>query len=140
MKYLFIAALLGFGVVVINGMTEKQLVAAVKVVRNVCQPKSKATDEDITKMHEGNWDIAHSAMCYMYCSLNMYKLMSKDNSLNYEGAVAQLKLLPDRYRASSEKCINQCKESAITVEDKCIAGYEIAKCIYYCSPDDYYFP
>lgn len=57
-------------------MTEKQMKAALKLVRNTCQPKNKATDEDIDKMHKGDWEVDKTARCYMACILTMYKLVS----------------------------------------------------------------
>nr|UTN00824.1 odorant binding protein [Semanotus bifasciatus] len=123
-----------------SAMTEKQLIAAVKMVRNVCLPKTKASVEDVDKMHKGDWDVDHTAMCYMHCALNMYKLIDKDNTLNYDSVIIQIKQLPDRYKESTEKCLDPCKNSAVTLDDKCAAAYEISKCLYFCNPGDYYLP
>ncbi|KAG5879140.1 hypothetical protein JTB14_004116 [Gonioctena quinquepunctata] len=132
--------IVSFMILNVSGMNEKQMKAAVKMVKNACQPKTKATDVDIDKMHKGDWNIDHTAMCYMYCSLSMYKLINTDNTLNYESARAQIKTIPEIYRESTGICTDQCKEAAKTLDDKCTAAYEIAKCIYSCNPEKYFLP
>nr|ALR72490.1 odorant binding protein 2 [Colaphellus bowringi] len=132
--------LVSFMLLNVTGLNEKQMKAAVKMVRNVCQPKFKATDVDIDKMHKGDWNIDHTAMCYMHCAMNMYKLMNTDNSFNYQSALAQLNQLPDSYKKATEICMEQCKDSAVTLSDKCISAYELAKCMYFCNPEKYFLP
>lgn len=47
-------------------LTEMQLQSTAKLMRNVCQPKSKVTDEEIDNMHKGLWDGAsHNAMVFL---------------------------------------------------------------------------
>ncbi|CAH1183318.1 unnamed protein product [Phaedon cochleariae] len=137
---LTLIVLVSFIVFNVTGLNEKQMKAAVKVVRNVCMPKSKATDEDIDKMHKGDWNIDHTAMCYMHCALNMYKLINKDNTFNYESALNQLKQLPESYKESTKICMEKCKDAAVTLDDKCVAAYELTKCMYMCNPEKYFLP
>nr|QUP79524.1 odorant binding protein 31 [Monochamus saltuarius] len=124
----------------VAGLSEKQLQATVKMIRNTCQSKTKATSDDIDKMHVGDWNIQHETMCYMQCALNMHKLMNKENTFDYESGMNQLKLLPDSFRQYTLECMNQCKDAAVTVNDKCIAAYEISKCFYFCNPEKYFLP
>ncbi|CAH0557649.1 unnamed protein product [Brassicogethes aeneus] len=121
-------------------MTEQQLKATSKMVRNVCQPKSKATNEAVDGMHEGIWDIDQNAMCYLHCCINYMKLMNKDNTFNLETAQMQLKTLPEERKAPTAACMEQCKDSIKTFEDKCQAAYELAKCMYDCNPKEYLIP
>nr|XP_023028827.1 general odorant-binding protein 72-like [Leptinotarsa decemlineata] len=132
--------LLMLGILSVTGLNEKQMDAAVKMVKNVCKPKTKATDADIDKMHQGDWNIDHSAMCYMYCALNMYRLMNPDNTFNHESAMAQVKQLPESFKGPTEICMEKCKDAAVTLDDKCIAAYELSKCMYFCNPEKYFLP
>ncbi|CAH1186086.1 unnamed protein product [Phyllotreta striolata] len=127
-------------VLYVTGLNEKQMKAAVKLARNMCQPKTKASNEDIEKMHSGDWNVDHSAMCYMFCALNMYKLMHKNNTFNYESAMTQLAQLPDSYRSFVKVCMDQCQDKAVTLNDKCAAAYELSKCMYFCNPEKYFLP
>ncbi|XP_030746449.1 general odorant-binding protein 83a-like [Sitophilus oryzae] len=121
-------------------MTEKQLTAAVKLVRNMCAGKTKATAEDIDKMHVGDWDVDHNAMCYMYCGLNMYKLIDKDNKFDRKSAEAQLAQLPASMHEYVNKCMDQCENAATSFDDKCHSAWEYSKCMYFCDPEKYFLP
>nr|AIX97062.1 odorant-binding protein 16 [Dastarcus helophoroides] len=121
-------------------MTEAQIKSAVKLARRSCQGKTKATNEQIDGMHKGNWDIDHTTMCYLNCALAMYKLQRADNTFNLEASAAQLKQLPESLREASAKTTESCKDSAKTLDDKCVAAYEIAKCLYDADPEKYFLP
>ncbi|KAF7282951.1 hypothetical protein GWI33_001761 [Rhynchophorus ferrugineus] len=125
---------------VVARMTEKQLQAAVKLVRNMCTGKTKATTDDIDKMHKGDWEVDHNAMCYMWCSLNMYKLMDKNNRFDRKSADAQLAQLPESMQKYVNKCIGQCENAATHFDDKCYAAWEYSKCMYFCDPEKYFLP
>ncbi|XP_028135948.1 uncharacterized protein LOC114330732 isoform X2 [Diabrotica virgifera virgifera] len=122
--------ILACSIIMTTGLNEKQMEAAKKVVTNVCTQKTKATLEEIDKMHHGDWEIDHSAMCYMWCAFNMYKLMHKNNTLNYASATTQLNQLPESFYESAKMSIEKCKDEA----------YEIAKCMYFANPDKYFLP
>ncbi|XP_028135944.2 general odorant-binding protein 19a-like [Diabrotica virgifera virgifera] len=132
--------ILACSIIMTTGLNEKQMQAAIKVVTNVCSQKAKATLEEIEKMHHGDWEVDHSAMCYMWCAFNMYKLMHKNNTLNYASAVQQLTQLPDSYYPSAVLCTEKCKDEAKTLNDKCVATFELSKCMYFCNPEKYFLP
>ncbi|XP_044266484.1 general odorant-binding protein 72-like [Tribolium madens] len=122
-------------------MTEAQMKATLKLVRNTCQPKSKATNEQIEGMHSGNWDLDKNGKCYMWCILNMYKLIGKDNSFNWEAGIAVLKAqAPETVRDPAIASVNNCKDAVKTASDKCEAAYEIAHCMYLDNPEKYFLP
>ncbi|XP_050306989.1 general odorant-binding protein 83a-like [Anthonomus grandis grandis] len=133
-----------FGLILVqyvdSRMTDKQLVAAVKLVRNMCTGKTKASPEEIDKMHQGNWDVDYNAQCYMWCSLNMYKLMDKENNFDRKSAEAQMSQLPASLLDYVTKCMDQCEHAAKRLDDKCIAAWEYSKCMYFCDPEQYFLP
>ncbi|XP_056645763.1 general odorant-binding protein lush-like isoform X2 [Diorhabda sublineata] len=128
MKSFLFILLLASAVISIIGMNEKQMKAAVKLVTNMCLQKTKATSEDIEKMHKGDWDVDHTAM------------INKNNTLNYEAAMNQLGELPERYRDSAQQCTDQCRDAVVSLNEKCTAAYELAKCMYFCNPQKYFLP
>ncbi|XP_044271166.1 general odorant-binding protein 72-like [Tribolium madens] len=122
-------------------LSEAQLKAMVKLVRNMCQPKSKATTEDIEKMHQGNWNIDYTAMCYMHCVLNSNQLITKGNVFHLDNALIWVeKNLPNPLKDASLEAANLCKDAAKTLNDKCVAAYEISKCLYESNPEMYFLP
>nr|QTE76120.1 odorant binding protein 12 [Harmonia axyridis] len=122
-------------------MTDAQLKAALKLLRNVCQPKNKATNEQIEAMHKGDRNQDKNGMCYMHCVLNMYKLIKKDNTLDYEVGMSTIEAqAPDSIKATAIHSLNSCKDAAKTTSDKCIAAFEIAHCLYLDNPPAYFLP
>ncbi|RZC32560.1 SCO1 -like, mitochondrial, partial [Asbolus verrucosus] len=117
-------------------MSEQQMKAALKLVRNVCQPKFKTTDEQIDAMHKGDWNLEHNAQCYLWCILNMYKLITKENAFDWETGITTLtNQAPETLRVTAIQSVNNCKDSVKTPSDKCTAAYEIAHCIYLDNPE-----
>ncbi|KAL1491679.1 hypothetical protein ABEB36_012239 [Hypothenemus hampei] len=121
-------------------MTEKQFEAAVKLVRNMCIGKTKVNPGEIDKMHNGNWDVDNNAQCYMWCSFNSYKLMRKDNHLDKKSVETQLALLPENLHDYVVNCVEKCENAPQNYEDKCVAAYEYAKCMYFYDPEKYFLP
>ncbi|CAH1977852.1 unnamed protein product [Acanthoscelides obtectus] len=83
---------------------------------------------EIDKMHQGDWNVDHSAMMY------------PNNTFNLEASLKQTPQLPDSFRKSAETCIFNCKDEAKTLDDKCVAAYELTKCMYFCNPEKYFLP
>nr|UYB94410.1 odorant-binding protein 8 [Lytta caraganae] len=122
-------------------MTEKQMEAAKKLIRNVCQPKFKVTDERIEAMHKGDWSPDKPIMCYNWCVLNMYKLITKDNQFAFDLAITTLKAqAPLSIQETASKSVTNCKDSVKTTTDKCAAGFEVARCVYMDDPEHYFLP
>ncbi|XP_044754664.1 general odorant-binding protein 72-like [Coccinella septempunctata] len=122
-------------------MTDAQLKAALKLLRNVCQPKNKATNEQIEAMHKGDWNQDRNGMCYMNCVLSMYKLMKKDNTLDYDVGMSTIEnQAPESIKVTAIHALNSCKDAAKTTSDKCVAAHEIAQCIYLDNPAAYFLP
>ncbi|CAH0555508.1 unnamed protein product [Brassicogethes aeneus] len=122
-------------------MSDQQLKAAMKLIRNVCQPKFKTTDAQINEMHAGNWNQDRAGQCYTWCILNMYKLIRKDNSFDWEAGIKTLEIqAPDSIAEYAIPCVNECKDAVKHQEDKCVAGFEVAECIFRCNPEKYFLP
>ncbi|KAH1023811.1 hypothetical protein HUJ05_003411 [Dendroctonus ponderosae] len=138
-------------------LTEKQVAAAVKLVRNMCMGKSKVNPdnlahdvrklllltislcvvEDIEKMHQGNWDVDYEAQCYMWCGFNMYKMLDKENHFDKKSALQQMEQLPIDLQDYVIKCMGQCENAGelTNFDDKCVVAFEYSKCLYFCDPE-----
>nr|QES69428.1 odorant binding protein 33 [Pagiophloeus tsushimanus] len=122
-------------------MTEAQMKAALKLIRNVCQPKNKATDAQIAAMHSGDWNQDKNGMCYLQCVLNYYKLQLPDNSFDWESGVKTIEAqAPASIASVAVGAVKNCKDAVQTFDDKCKAAWEIAKCIYDFNPEKYFLP
>ncbi|KAF5291163.1 hypothetical protein FQA39_LY14405 [Lamprigera yunnana] len=107
-------------------MSEKQLKAGTKLIRNVCQSKHKLTDVQIDAMHSGEFieDSAH---------------MMKDNRYDLVSAQKQIPNLPEGRRETAQKTSDSCKDSA-TEDDKCKAAFQIYICMYNDNPEPQLIP
>ncbi|KAJ8975039.1 hypothetical protein NQ317_008979 [Molorchus minor] len=65
----------------------------------------------------------------------------KDNSFDWEGGIKALEAnAPASISAEGVKTIANCKDAVKTKDDKCVAAYEIAKCLYDDNPSNYFLP
>ncbi|XP_050298251.1 general odorant-binding protein 72-like [Anthonomus grandis grandis] len=122
-------------------MTEKQMKAAVRLIKNACVPKSKVTEEQIEAMQHGNFDLEKSAMCYVHCVLNYYKLQLPDNSFDWETGIKIIETqAPSSIASFAIDAMKACKDAVKTPGEKCKAAMEIARCIYEFNPEKYFLP
>ncbi|KAJ8965132.1 hypothetical protein NQ314_004357 [Rhamnusium bicolor] len=57
--------------------------------------------------------------------------LKKDNSFDWEGGIKALAAnAPTSIADPGMESIKNCKDAVKTTDDKCVASYEIAKCIY----------
>nr|XP_023021253.1 uncharacterized protein LOC111509689 [Leptinotarsa decemlineata] len=125
----------------VSEMTEKQIKATKKLIRNTCQNKSKAPTEELDAMLKGNFDQSKAAQCYQYCIMNTYKLLRTDNSFDWEAGIKALKAnAPERIAGPGSISIENCKDAMKTTNDKCKGSMEIAECIYKDNPENYFLP
>nr|AXO78386.1 odorant binding protein 8 [Xylotrechus quadripes] len=127
--------------VVFSALTEKQMNATKKLIRNTCLNKAKPSSDQVDGLQKGNFVDDKNLQCYTYCVLNTYKLIRKDNSFDWEGGVAALEAnAPTNIAGPGAKTIVNCKDAVKTATDKCMAAYEIARCIYDDNPSNYFLP
>ncbi|XP_072377466.1 general odorant-binding protein 72-like [Diabrotica undecimpunctata] len=143
MKYLFLLlCLFIFHQYVAAYMTEKQIEATKKLIRNTCTNKQGVAKEKVDGMQKGDFDFNDkNAMCYLHCVLMTYKLMKKDNTFDWEEGLIVLKdKAPPSIGVPASASFSHCKDSVKTKEHKCTAAMEIAKCLYDFDPPNYFLP
>ncbi|XP_030758741.1 general odorant-binding protein 72-like [Sitophilus oryzae] len=122
-------------------MSDAQVKATMKLLKNTCMSKSKATEEQINAMHDGDWNQDKHGKCYLQCILAMNKFQKADNTLDWEAGVKMMEAqAPPSFRDHAITTLKHCKDAAQTLNDKCTAAYEIAKCVYDYDPEKYYWP
>nr|ANQ46500.1 odorant-binding protein 1 [Phyllotreta striolata] len=143
MKYIFL--FLCLCVCVQHGlsvMSEKQLAATKKLIRNTCTNKAGVAPEKVDNTYKGIFDFDDKpAMCYAHCVMMTYKLMKKDNTFDWEEGLKVLEAnAPPSLLKSATGAFKHCKNAAKSLDNKCKAALEISKCLYDFDPANYFLP
>ncbi|GJQ75994.1 putative odorant binding protein [Trypoxylus dichotomus] len=122
-------------------VNEAQMKAAVKLIKNTCKTKTKITDEQIDKMHQGIWDDTDEvSKCYVYCALGMMKLRDKGGAYNPELAEKQIPQIPESIRDTLVPSLRNCANAGEGLTKKCDLSFAFFKCVYFDDPEHYMFP
>ncbi|KAK9871820.1 hypothetical protein WA026_014276 [Henosepilachna vigintioctopunctata] len=101
------------------------------MITNICKPRTNVTDEDLARMKSGNFDgLPREAQCFLNCVLVSNKWQNKDNTFNEAASLAATKMLPEKYHTEAKEVISICKDSAKSLDDKCVSATEISKCFF----------
>nr|AIX97133.1 odorant-binding protein 10 [Rhyzopertha dominica] len=119
-------------------MTQKQIAAAQRLTRNMCQPKHKVTDDQIQEMKNGNFDDTKPLKCYIDCIFQMFKV-TKNGVFDMEAMKVQLEQIPEPLKTALEASAANCQDKA-NGPDKCDGAYNMAKCMYAFDKDSYLVP
>ncbi|KDR13658.1 general odorant-binding protein 72-like [Zootermopsis nevadensis] len=122
------------------GMSMDQVKQTMKMVRNVCQPKTGVSVEMVEGVQAGNFPEDNNLKCYMKCVLGMMQSL-KNGKYKPDAAMAQAKILlsgdtRDRVIGAMEKCRN----AADGITEGCEVAFVTTKCIYNADPDCFFFP
>ncbi|KAK9737582.1 PBP/GOBP family [Popillia japonica] len=135
---LFLASLWFENAISIN---EAQMKAGIKLIKNTCRTKTKITDEQIAKMHEGVWDDDDDVTkCYCHCALGMMKLQAKNGAFDHELFEKQKPIIPEVIRDPLIASVNNCVNAGEGLTKKCDLSYAFFKCVYLDDPEHYMFP
>nr|AQY18974.1 odorant-binding protein [Galeruca daurica] len=143
MKYIFLSLCLFFIYENVQTlMTEKQIAATKKLIRNTCINKQGVAPEKVDGMYKGEFDFSDkNSMCYVHCVLTTYKLIKKDNTFDWEEGISVMQLnAPPSIATPVIETIKNCKNAVKTTNHKCTAALEIAKCLYDDDPVHYFLP
>lgn len=104
--------------------------AAGKLMRDICQPKfSKVTVAIADSIHNGEIPDDKDSKCYINCILEMMQTIKK-GKFQLESSLKQVELLlPDQYKPSYLKGLDQCKDSTNGIKNNCDAGHALLTCL-----------
>lgn len=106
----------------------EQLEQTANMMRQACQPKSKASDADIEAIRDKVFADNKPIKCFVYCVLEMMQVMKK-GKLQQETAIRSIRsLAPEELVEGQVKALMACSTSAVGIKDNCEAGYAFLKC------------
>ncbi|EDV46811.1 general odorant-binding protein 19a [Drosophila erecta] len=114
------------------GVTEEQMWAAGKLMRDVCLPKyPKVTVEVADNIRNGNIPNSKDSNCYINCILEMMQAIKK-GKFQLEPTLKQMDImLPDSYKDAYRKGINLCKDSTVGLKNapNCDPAHALLSCL-----------
>ncbi|XP_004525026.1 general odorant-binding protein 19a [Ceratitis capitata] len=114
---------------VYGGATEEQMIAAGKLMRDVCLPKFKVPTDVADGIKDGIVPETKEVKCYINCILEMMQTMKKGKFL-YESSLKQVDLLmPDDYKDQYKSGFAACKDSPNGIKNNCDASYALLICM-----------
>lgn len=106
----------------------EQMQKAGELVRSICQPKFKMSDDQANQFGQGNFPEDKNSKCYVNCILENMQSM-KRGKFQYENSKKQAEiLLPDEIKEPTLKAMAACKSSTDGIKDNCEASYALLKC------------
>ncbi|XP_057328685.1 general odorant-binding protein lush-like [Microplitis mediator] len=121
-------------------MTVEQIQNMVKPLGKSCASKVGLSPELQEAHRNGQFPEDRTLMCYLHCLGKLTKNIDKNNNIDVEGKIKQLKMaLPEELIPSSINAYNTCFLKA-TSEDPCEKSYQFAKCYYETDAKTYFFP
>ncbi|XP_023722772.1 uncharacterized protein LOC111872815 [Cryptotermes secundus] len=121
------------------GMSMDQVKQTLKMLRNVCQPKTGVSMELVEGIQAGNFPEDDNLKCYTKCVMGMMQAI-KGGKYKPDAAIGQAKMLlsgdtRDRVIATMEKCRN----AADGISEVCEVAFVTTKCIYEADPECFFF-
>ncbi|XP_039499593.1 general odorant-binding protein 19a [Drosophila santomea] len=114
------------------GVTEEQMWAAGKLIRDVCLPKyPKVSVEVADNIHNGAIPNSKDSNCYINCILEMMQAIKK-GKFQVESTLKQMDImLPDSYKEDYRKGIHLCKDSTVGLKNapNCDPAYALLSCL-----------
>lgn len=106
----------------------EQLAQTTTMMRQSCQPKTKATDVDIVNIRDKIFAENKEIKCFVHCVLEMMQVMKK-GKLQQEAAIRSLRsLAPDEVVEDQIEALIACNKAATGIKDNCEAAYAFVKC------------
>ncbi|XP_017052096.1 general odorant-binding protein 19a [Drosophila ficusphila] len=114
------------------GVTEEQMWAASKLIRDVCLPKyPKVSVEVADNIRNGNIPNNKDSNCYINCILEMMQAIKK-GKFQLESTLKQMDIMmPDSYKDEYRKGINMCKDSTAGLKNapNCDPAHALLSCL-----------
>lgn len=98
------------------------------MMRQACQPKTKATDGDIDGIRDKVFPDNKPIKCFVNCILEMMQVMKK-GKLQQDSAIRSIKsLMPDDLVDDQVNAITACVKAPVGIKDNCEASYAMIQC------------
>lgn len=98
------------------------------MMRQACQPKTKATDSDINGIKDKVFPENKEIKCFVNCILEMMTIMKK-GKVQQDSAIRQIRsLMPEDMVEDQVNAITACVKAPAGIKDNCEASYAMLKC------------
>ncbi|XP_022227382.1 general odorant-binding protein 19a [Drosophila obscura] len=114
------------------GVTEDQMWAAGKLMRDICLPKyPKVSVEVADGIRNGQIPNSKDSNCYINCILEMMQAIKK-GKFQVEASLKQMEvLLPDSYKPAYREGLTACKDSTVGLKNapNCDPAHALLSCL-----------
>ncbi|XP_059621835.1 general odorant-binding protein 72-like [Phlebotomus argentipes] len=113
----------------LQGVTVEQMEKAGDLVKSICQPKFKISDETAANFRKGILADDKDAKCYINCIFENMQAM-KRGKFQWEATKKQAEImLPDDVKEATLAACEACKTVTDGVKDPCEAAYGLLQCL-----------
>nr|ANT46043.1 odorant-binding protein 14 [Microplitis mediator] len=120
--------------------TVEQIESMMKPLGNNCVSKVGLSPELQEANRKKEFPEEKPFMCYLHCLARVTKVFDKNNQIDLEGTLKQVRLvMPDHLVEGSVKAYTVCSRAAIS-EDPCEKAFQYAKCYYETDAPSYFYP
>lgn len=104
-------------------MTMDQMKQTGQMFRNICQPKSKVSDELLDELRNGNFLDDKTLKCYTNCMLEIMQIIKKGKLL-YDSLKKQINtMIPEELEKDYAVALEICKDSGMIVVELLIRPF-----------------
>ncbi|ETN61583.1 odorant binding protein, antennal [Anopheles darlingi] len=123
------------------GMTRKQLINSMDMMRSACAPKFKIETEMLDNLRKGIFEEDRELKCYTMCIAKMAGTITKKGDINIQKTLAQMDaMLPPDMRDKAKEAIHACRETQGKYTDPCDKTFYSTKCLADYDRDVFLFP
>ncbi|XP_074107354.1 general odorant-binding protein 72-like [Cotesia typhae] len=122
-------------------MTKEQIQKMMNSLGKTCVSKSGVSPEMQEAHKRREFPEDRGLKCYFGCMVKMSKVVDKNNKIDVDGTINQMKaFLPDDIQDSGVDAFCKCYPGALGFDDLCDIGYHLAKCHYELDSKSYFYP
>lgn len=115
--------------IIIQGVTVEQLEKTGEMVRSICQPKFKISDEEALNYRKGIFGQTKDSKCYVNCIFeNMQSMKRGKFQVDSSKKQADL-LLPDDIKGPTIDAMEACRGCTDGIKDHCDAAFVLLECL-----------
>ena len=112
-----------------GALTMEQMAESAAMMRQACQPKTKASDTDIDNIRENKIFAENKEIkCFVNCVFEMMQMFRKGKLQKDAGARAMQAMMPDELLEEQLVALDICEKSSAGIADKCEAAYAHLQC------------
>uniref|UniRef100_A0A1S5VFH2 Odorant binding protein n=1 Tax=Meteorus pulchricornis TaxID=51522 RepID=A0A1S5VFH2_9HYME len=129
-----LAILLSVATIVHSGPIPDEFKDVAPDIRETCTKLTSVSTDLIEKAGLGDFVEDDKLKCYLKCLFDQFRLLSP-KGFNFE---AMLGLTPPKMKDAAVKAVKDCRDTTGKPDDMCDLSFNLHKCFYNSSPDQYF--